>query len=598
MATTNDVNAHWRSIPVAPNSVHMLNGQRYNDRNLFNSNQRYQVPQATWDDYNKAIKNNADNADFKSFIQWYINDHFNNQVPRIITLQRYYTGDSDIHYWRSDKTNRADNRIANSLPRYITNFNTGLMMGNPVKYGYSNEQDPDDDGSNLLDQISTFTANNDEPTKNKMLTKDLLVTGDAFEMLYVEKGTNNVRNSRINPNTCFVIWSTDVEPIELCAVRYYVISIAGVVSYQVEVYTDEAVYYYDAGEDPTHDLNFTHSAQHPFQQVPITEYDFNDERVGLFEPTLDAIDAYDKAVSEMANSQEDFSNSTLVINGKVNLPQKFIQANDHRKNPLYIDNEHPNTFTIKDKDSQGNENKPYMVKNTIATNSNVMILKPYENTSNPNRPQNIPTSASYLTKSLDANEWQTYINQLLHDIHQFTGTPDLDDQSFAGTQTGAAMAYKLMGSLTTFKTFVGIFTSGLMRRMSMLATYWTKLPGSGINNDSQNDWDNVTVTITPNLPNNVQDITAELTTLTQTGAVSKQTLQDIAFELTGVPSDQEQQRLSDEQDANDERNSNMMQNMMDDSKDTTSIQGNHQPLGTTGAPEPTDGDGEPDLGDD
>lgn len=64
-------------------------------------------------------------------------------------------------------------------------------------------------------------------------------------------------------------------------------------------------------------MTLTDTEEHFFQQVPLTEYSLNEERVGAWETKLDEIDAYDQALSEMANSQEDFSNSMLMINGKV-----------------------------------------------------------------------------------------------------------------------------------------------------------------------------------------------------------------------------------------------------------------------------------------
>ncbi|QFR68460.1 phage portal protein [Companilactobacillus paralimentarius] len=61
--------------------------------------------------------------------------------------------------------------------------------------------------------------------------------------------------------------------------------------------------------------------EHGFGSVPITEYINNDERMGDWEYKLDTIDSIDKSKSEMANSQEDFSNAMLMLTGDIDVPK-------------------------------------------------------------------------------------------------------------------------------------------------------------------------------------------------------------------------------------------------------------------------------------
>jgi len=93
MAETNDKTAHSLSINPKPNSISLLNCKRYGGRYAFDTNQRYNIPQATWD----AIKDTP--AAFEKLVQWYVNDHYTNQLPRILELERYNQADNNIHYW-------------------------------------------------------------------------------------------------------------------------------------------------------------------------------------------------------------------------------------------------------------------------------------------------------------------------------------------------------------------------------------------------------------------------------------------------------------------------------------------------------------------
>lgn len=67
-------------------------------------------------------------------LKQYINTH-KLQIARLEELKRYYLGDNNIKY-RPDKTDEfaADNRISSDFAKYITVFEQGYMLGNPVKY--------------------------------------------------------------------------------------------------------------------------------------------------------------------------------------------------------------------------------------------------------------------------------------------------------------------------------------------------------------------------------------------------------------------------------------------------------------------------------
>lgn len=555
VAETNDLSAHYRSINPQPNSINLLNGQRYGNRYAFQTNQSYNIPVSSW----QPIKDDPDK--FQKLVQWYVSDHFNNQLPRILELERYYLADNNIHYWLSNKrSNRADNRISSALARYITNIQVGYEFGTPLTFGYQNKDDENDTGENVIQAVNDFNQTNDEPYHEKIMGKNLANVGRAYELLYVPEGTKQPKITAIDPNSAFVVWSTDVEPIELFAVRYYVVNDADKTYYQIEVYTDNHIYHFTAGTNPDSDWTLTSDEEHYFQQVPLTEYRLNEERVGAWETKLDEIDAYDQALSEMANSQADFSNAMLMINGKVaNRSGKTEQMLDPKGQPVYLDNVsggYTNQSTTK-----GKPNAPVMVQKVLDTKANVLYLKPYVH-DNPNGSPTISnTSAAYLTKSLNADEWQIYIQQLLSDIHKDTNTPDTTDQNFAANASGVAMAYKLWGSDQEMAMSETLYQRGLRRRLRLLAIYWNYVSSTGIKvTDDSNPADNVTITFTPNLPKNNQETMTLIQGLNQTGKFSAQTLRELAEPITGIPAGQEEERSDDEGSQQDDRTATLIAN--------------------------------------
>ena len=570
MAETTDRTAHYRSIDIRPNSLPMLNGQRYSLN--FLRNQEYQIPA---DKYQELIDkfNPEDSTDeFIQLAQWYVNDHYTWQVPRILNLERYYLGDSNIHYWASDKKKRADNRIAGGLPRYITDWGVGYQFGNDLTFGYENKDDSNDTGETLLQQITDFNNFCDEPYHEKNMGKNIWNTGRAYELLYVPEGTTTPKMMFIDPSQAFVVYDTSIEKNPLFAVRYYVVNYMNIITYQVELYTDTNIYYFKTGEDPHTSWELKDVDEHYFGEVPINEIDANEERVGKWEPHLDKIDARDKALSEMANSQEDFSNATLVVSGNIE-DTKVEHLKDNEGNLLYYDSitgvyttdEYNMDFTNVDDDDPDSQpdkvkNRPVLVDHNHDLKANMMVLKPSQNF-NPDGSVTLqPTDAKYLTKDLNAAEWETYIDKLTSDIHKETNTPDMSDDNFVGNASGVAMAYKLMGSDQERVITETLYKRGIMRRLRLLCNYWSKPSSSKVTfTGGNNPANNVTIKFTPNLPKNEQEIINNLVSLYDTGEISSQTFLEGASQITGIPADQESQRKSDEDEENAQQQAQIIQ---------------------------------------
>lgn len=517
IAETNDLQAHDMSLPdpyVKKSSVSMLDGSRF----PFVANQVYRMPSDKW----QAIKDNPEAV--KPIIQWFVKDHYVNQLPRILTLERYYQGDNDIHYWNSEKaSDRADNRIANGLGRYITDIRVGYQFGNPLKFGYSNLVDNNDTGDDLINQIELFNSKNDETYHEKVMGKNLNNTGRAYELLYVRQDTNEPAIKAIDPANCLVVYDTTIEQHSLFAVRYYMVNFMDQVVYYVEVYTDEKVYYFTSDDSPIGNYNLTDQQEHYFQSVPINEYQLNDDRLGSWEIKLDEFDALDKSISEMANSQEDFGNAILVVSGDVS-------SDDDDAEPLL--------------DASGNQmydedgHKLYKVSRIDPT-QRVMFLTPSMIANNNGGNTVVPTTAEYLTKELGSEGWQMFNSQLLADIHKDTNTPDVTDENFAANASGVAMSYKLWGSDQERATQQSLYTRGLMRRLRLLATYWGFI--SLISNPDEVE--NVQITYTPNLPKNNAELVTNFQALAQSEQISSETLHEYIEPVTGITADQEAERL-------------------------------------------------------
>lgn len=553
--TSDDSQAYYASVPygLQKDSIRMLRGGTRFDRE---ANKVYRIPTAQYDE-----------ANLTDYVHMFLEHHYNHQVARISTLQRYYEGDNDIHYWKSDKSkNRADNRIASGHPRYITTMRVGYSLGKGIQYLYNSPTDEpgvdNEQADVLMQQINEFNQEVDEEYIEKTLKKSLSVTGRAFELLYTTtsmktdgKQNVNVELTVLDPANAFVVYDTNIHQNSLFGVYYYLVNFNDKPMYYVTAYTDTKVYHYEPISSIGAKLTLSgEPEEHFFGRVPITEYSNNDERLGDWEPDLDLIDSYDKAISEMANSEEDFSNSTLVVNGDIDVPKTMKKpVKDSDGNIIYDENGEM-VWEI-------DPNSPYL--NTL---SKVMYLKPSIINNANGGVTVVPSSAQYLTKELPIDNWKTHIDEIVRDIYTDTNTPNVNDENFGGNSSGVAMSYKLFGSDQVRETQNDLFGRGIKRRLRLVAHFWgikDVIPDETLVN-------NVSLNFPPNLPKNDTETITNAMNLLKAGA-SQETVFGYLTAATGVKQEEEMQRKKEQAENDPDRlDANMFnqQNQNQDEQDS------------------------------
>lgn len=519
----------------------ILNGKRWSTQ----SNQTYVMPA---DEFHKNFDDH-DSVLIANVVQKFVERHSTQDAPRIAKLQRYYLGDNDIHYWINHKKemNRADNRIASGFAKFITNMRVGYMLGKPIQFKYNEEKGEPD---NTVDQdLKNFNEQNDEQYHEKVMKTNLSVTGRAYELLYASEAvedddgnvaTPDVKMRAIDPATAFVVYDTSIDRHSLFGVRYYMVNYDNKQQYYVDVYTADMTYHFrsnTANEDNSGDYTLLDKETTSFSAVPLTEFINNENKTGDWESKLDEIDAYDLAMSEMANSEEDFANAKLMINGDFDWSDNMRTVTKMDGTPLL------------DEDGQ-----PVKVPK-IDSKDPFIWLKPSFH-DNPNGTTVVPSSAQYLTKQLNEQGWQTYINQLITDIHKDTNTPNTTDEAFSGQSSGVALMYKLFGEDQERSMQESLYTRGVMRRLRLLGNFWQ-------NNQELSDPDvmnNYKPDYTPNLPRNNSDIVNIAVQLNNTGLLSDQTLREFLATVTGVSADAEQERLDEEREQDPDQNTTPFDN--------------------------------------
>lgn len=442
-------------------------------------------------------------------LEKFVNRHRTEQLPRLQELKRYYLADNNIKY-RPAKTDEfaADNRIASDFSRYITIFEQGYMLGQPVQY--KNESDE------LQEQIEEFIKENNEAYHNVLIKTDLSIYGRAYELLTVglkdEKAF--VKLVKLDPEKTFVVYDDTTDNNSLFGVYYYSIDYGdGVRKDFINVYTEDIIYIYLNNNQDGLGLHLHDFDEHSFASVPINEYANNEDRTGAYEPVLDSIDAYDLSQSELANFQQDSMDAILVITGN---PYTGTAPNDLDENGKVVPNSR-------------------LAVSLAFKRARLMILD-----DNPN-PNGAKPDAKYVVKQYDTDGAEKYKQRLVNDILRFTFTPDTLDANFSGTQSGESMKYKLMASDNRRVMQQRLFEKGLMRRLRLAVNIW-RIKGN--ESTAYEKINSTNIIFTANVPKSDSEIVSLASQLV--GQVSDETLFEILSTVTGVDPDVELKRIKEE----------------------------------------------------
>ena len=347
----------------------------------------------------------------------------------------YMTGHPIFHE-KEKPAWKPDNRIAVNFAKYIVDTMNGFFLGNPIKISVDGEAEDIKKYVEFLDQY------NDQDDNNAELSKVCSIFGNGYEMYYVDP-IGNVGITYLSPMDGFMIYDDSVLQRERYFVRLYIDDdqvLHGSLSDDENVrwFTIKGKLVWDEDEK-----------KHGFEGVPATEYVENRERIGIFEPVLTMINAYNKAISEKANDVDYFADAYLKVLG------------------AYLDKD--DVKSIRDDriiNFDGEADK---------------------------------LNVDFLQKPDGDTTQEHLIDRLEKLIFHISMVANISDENF-GTSSGIAMKYKLQAMHNLEKTKERKFTSGMNRRYRLIFSN----PVSGMKNE---DWVKLHYKFTPNIPANVLEET-------------------------------------------------------------------------------------------
>ena len=342
----------------------------------------------------------------------FIARHHKYNLPRLRKLHDYYIGEHEILKRSKDK-GLSNNRIVVNRCKYIADFTSSYMAGEPIKYTSKNDITP------ITDRLKKMKA----PVQDSDLALDGAIYGTAFEMVYMSSDEKpSPKLAKLCPEETFVVYDNTVEQKSVFGVHYYAVTdnngnVTGYEAILETAYFRQHFYLnsmlaFVSAEEPE---------EHFFGDVPIIEYYNDGERQGDFEQCISINDGYNTLQSDRLNDKEQFVDAILLIKGAV-----------------LGDDENEEQETYKGIKEDG-----------------ILML-----------PEG--SDASFLTRQFDETAIDLQCKSYAENMSLVSCVPDMTDENFSGNASGVALKHKLLALDRRVSVKERFFEEGLRIRLNII----------------------------------------------------------------------------------------------------------------------------------
>ncbi len=362
----------------------------------------------------------------------FLGKHRLEATKRYKPLYDAYTSEHDILRQAAKPKYKPDNRIVVNFPKYIVDTMNGFFIGNPIKVMAEDEA--------VSDYVEYLDRYNDQDNNNAGLSNQSSIFGKGYEMYYADEEAE-LCITYLSPMDAFMIFDDSIVERPMYFVRRYT-------DWQGNEFGSISNSWGVRNFAVTGGTRWLDDWQaHHFDGVPATEYDENDERMGIYEGSVMSMtNAYNQIISAKANDVDYFSDAYLKILGAV------VEDDDVK----FI------------RDSR--------IVNFAGEDGEKIV-------------------AEFMDKPSSDTTQENLLERLERLIFSISMVANISDENF-GSATGVALKYKLQAMSNLAKTKERKFVSGLNRRYKLLFSH----PLSKVPADS---WVQLSYKFTPNIPANL-----------------------------------------------------------------------------------------------
>lgn len=402
------------------------------------------------------------------------------ELPRYQYLMNCYKGQMEIYDYAKKDNYKPDNRLVVNFPKYITDTFTGYFNGIPVKKSHPDES--------VAEVLVNFDNLNDMEDEESELAKMACVYGRCYEFMYQNEQTETcvVYNS---PEDMFLVYDNSIKQEPLFAVRY---GLDDNNVFEGEYYGPDKNCKLTGSESA---LQFGEEIGKYYDDLPVTEFYINEERMSVFESVITLFNAFNKAISEKANDVEYFSDQYIAFLGAEIETDDLAKIRDNRTINYY---------------GNGAEN----------------------------------VDVKFLDKPDSDSQTENLLDRLQKLIFQTSMVANISDENF-GQSSGTALAYKLEAMSNLALQAQRKFQSAMNKRYRLFFSLATNVPAG-----SSDGWKDIEYTFTRNEPKNIKEeaetaqmlmgVTSEETALSVLSVVS-----DVKTEIDKIDAEKPNNEVPD-----------------------------------------------------
>lgn len=340
----------------------------------------------------------------------------------------------------------------------------------------------------LTARLEEILEHNEEPLESSEVFREACIKGEGVELMYWQDGEINF--VKVPREQCYFEYIDSLKENEIeFAIRFYqTIEILpdgeDLIKHMADYYDKDYrhVYQYNEKEDlkarnqkdyRTADsgskinYEYQYSIQHPFGMTPLYPYRINDDKMGVFEPSIPMIDKLDGIGSDsIANAIDQFNDTLLLLSKKI----------DKETAGLIKDSKIIDDLGGKD---EGN-------------------------------------FAEFLQRNLDISGTLESAKMFERWYYELTQIPNFNDEKF-NQKSGIAIAYALVSFENLVTTMETYFTKGLTRRIDLIQAALNNMEGMGEEIEFEIEWKR-------NLPFDLKERVDVVVALKNAGLLSDETL--------------------------------------------------------------------------
>ena len=216
------------------------------------------------------------------------------------------------------------NKIVINKAKSVLDFRAGYLLAKPIQY-VSSLVEKDDKALELLNK---FLANEGKESQDMLIATDMAICGLGYRLTLPNKdfkedfSESPFKIYRIEPQSAFMVYTSDIgnEPLLGCVSAIVKDNTTGEEKIKVQAYSKNKFYYFDYGSGVVEN-----EFDNPMGEIPLEEYEFDELRMGAFEPAIPIYDAISTTMSNRLDGVEQFIQALLVFKN-VDVDKEQVQA--------------------------------------------------------------------------------------------------------------------------------------------------------------------------------------------------------------------------------------------------------------------------------